>query len=143
MELSNGYNIMRSILILLNSFAVVSGIFGLIRAVPQFKRLNNEDNYATYLTIISIILIVLSFIAIYSSYFLNSTLLLAYGLCLLLSLFLIPMFWNTEFLLFSSNSAVIVPILIVVLILISMCFSISLAMKIRNIKSEYEAKADK
>ncbi len=141
MELSNGYNSMRGILILLNSFSLVTGIFGLIRSVPQLK--NNDDNYATYLGIFSIILILLSFIAIYSSYFQNSNLLLAYGLCLLLSLFLIPVFWNTEFLLLSSNSTVIVSILIVVLILISMCFSISLAMKIRNIRSEYETKLDK
>ncbi len=140
MELSNGYNSMRGILILLNSFSLLIGIFGLIRSVAELK---NNDNYGTYLGILSIILILLSFIAIYSSYFQNSNLLLAYGLCLLLSLFLIPVFWNTEFLLLSSNSTVIISILIVVLILISMCFSISLAMKIRNIRSEYETKLDK
>jgi hypothetical protein len=138
MELSKRYNLMRHVLILLNSLSLVSGIFGVIRAVPQFK--NNDDNYATHLTIFSSILILLSLIAIYSSLFQNSILLFAYGLCLFLSLFLTPVFWNTQFL--SSNST-FVSILILVLILISMGFSMSLAMKIRNIRSEYENKTDK
>lgn len=150
---------MKITLIVVNLAGLVLAVLGLLKGVTclindsdQRQPFDNSD--ATHICIVSSLLLCLALIAIYSTYFENGYLLLAYGLCLLLSLFLTPLFWSATFLQlsFSSNSSSslpsssstvpIAPIAIVATILLLMSFSISLSLKIRNARAQYQSKLD-
>lgn len=143
MERDFRFCFIKTTLITINCIGLLIAILSVIKGVAKLNN-NEDDKSAISIIIVSGLIIGLSLTALFATYFEKSVILLMYGLCLLLSLFLTPLFWSSEFLRISLSPSVttgsLVPIILVSLILLLMSLSISLSLKIRKTQSPYQTK---